>query len=610
MWRPLIRGTVSGRVRWATRHIPLPTGEWRRIYRVTPLLAPGLWPGGRWASAWWLDRVGLLRPRRWPALPGGRRRNWHSGFPRLPALDHAHLHLARLHPGSPQRARGLLPPVHPWHGPDPRARGGGAAQLSPGRVTETVTRTFAIDLRDGYGVTFSESTDRFRDLIATVGEQTRHIPYVWSSFAGCGRACGRASRAASSRANRTKCSGWLYRSPGVECNAKPVGFAMWPCSRASCPSCSVARTTGAPRGGKQRGDVLLLRLHRLRFGAWRAPPRPPSPAGSGRRAEPPSSGSNVSSGSVGAALLAQERAQPRLEQLADPVALPRLLGGVGAAVGAGVGQRLVGLGDVDDPRADRDLLPAQGVVASPFQNSWWYSTSGNAGRSCGTVASISALRRGCWRISWRSGSLSSSALCSTVPGTRTSPRLQKSAARRMVSISALGKSRARGGAHRVDGDAAAAPHRGRVLRLVRLHHRQQAGDRRRLGIGRRGGWGSRRSPPGTCGPSETPSSLAYVYPSDRRMFTAPGYIMSVTAGLSDSYLKGATNARRSSWSIERARRATESGVSDEAGSRGAECSQDCSPLCGRMGGRAGRGLRFRISGRSAATSPNTWRQLA
>ena len=48
-----------------------------------------------------------------------------------------------------------------------------------GRVTETVTRTFAIDLRDGYGVTFAESTDGFRDLIATVGEQTRHIPYLW-----------------------------------------------------------------------------------------------------------------------------------------------------------------------------------------------------------------------------------------------------------------------------------------------------------------------------------------------------------------------------------------------------------------------------------------------
>jgi hypothetical protein len=48
-----------------------------------------------------------------------------------------------------------------------------------GRVTETRTRTFAIDLRDGYGVTFSESTDGFRDLIATVGEQTRHIPYLW-----------------------------------------------------------------------------------------------------------------------------------------------------------------------------------------------------------------------------------------------------------------------------------------------------------------------------------------------------------------------------------------------------------------------------------------------
>lgn len=48
-----------------------------------------------------------------------------------------------------------------------------------GRVTETRTRTFAIDLRDGYGVTFAESTDGFRDLIATVGEQTRHIPYLW-----------------------------------------------------------------------------------------------------------------------------------------------------------------------------------------------------------------------------------------------------------------------------------------------------------------------------------------------------------------------------------------------------------------------------------------------
>ena len=58
-----------------------------------------------------------------------------------------------------------------------------------GRVTESVTRTFAIDLRDGYGVTFSESTDGFRDLIATVGEQTRHIPYLWVPSQG---AAGRA----------------------------------------------------------------------------------------------------------------------------------------------------------------------------------------------------------------------------------------------------------------------------------------------------------------------------------------------------------------------------------------------------------------------------------
>lgn len=48
-----------------------------------------------------------------------------------------------------------------------------------GRVTETRTRSFAIDLSDGYGVTFSENTLGFRDLIATVGEMTPHIPYLW-----------------------------------------------------------------------------------------------------------------------------------------------------------------------------------------------------------------------------------------------------------------------------------------------------------------------------------------------------------------------------------------------------------------------------------------------
>ena len=70
-------------------------------------------------------------------------------------------------------------------------------------MTETVTRTFAIDLRDGYGVTFSESTDRFRDLIATVGEQTRHIPCQVPSQGAVGRVV-MPKTTASSRANRTK----------------------------------------------------------------------------------------------------------------------------------------------------------------------------------------------------------------------------------------------------------------------------------------------------------------------------------------------------------------------------------------------------------------------
>jgi hypothetical protein len=53
-----------------------------------------------------------------------------------------------------------------------------------GRARETRTRTFALDLRDGYGVTFSENTGGFRDLIATVGEMTTHIPYVWVPASG------------------------------------------------------------------------------------------------------------------------------------------------------------------------------------------------------------------------------------------------------------------------------------------------------------------------------------------------------------------------------------------------------------------------------------------
>ena len=53
-----------------------------------------------------------------------------------------------------------------------------------GRMTESRTRTFAIDLRDGYGVTFSESTEGFRDLIGTVGQMTAHIPYLWVPASG------------------------------------------------------------------------------------------------------------------------------------------------------------------------------------------------------------------------------------------------------------------------------------------------------------------------------------------------------------------------------------------------------------------------------------------
>lgn len=53
-----------------------------------------------------------------------------------------------------------------------------------GRMTESRTRTFAIDLSDGYGVTFSESTEGFRDLIGTVGQMTAHIPYLWVPASG------------------------------------------------------------------------------------------------------------------------------------------------------------------------------------------------------------------------------------------------------------------------------------------------------------------------------------------------------------------------------------------------------------------------------------------
>ena len=48
-----------------------------------------------------------------------------------------------------------------------------------GQVREWRTRTFAIDLSDGYGVTFNEGTSDFHGLIATIGEHTAHIPYLW-----------------------------------------------------------------------------------------------------------------------------------------------------------------------------------------------------------------------------------------------------------------------------------------------------------------------------------------------------------------------------------------------------------------------------------------------
>ena len=48
-----------------------------------------------------------------------------------------------------------------------------------GRVRESRTRTFAIELSDGYGVTFNEGTSDFHGLIATIGERTAHIPYLW-----------------------------------------------------------------------------------------------------------------------------------------------------------------------------------------------------------------------------------------------------------------------------------------------------------------------------------------------------------------------------------------------------------------------------------------------
>ena len=48
-----------------------------------------------------------------------------------------------------------------------------------GRVRTRITRTFAIELSDGYGVIFNEDTTNFHGLIATIGARTTHIPYLW-----------------------------------------------------------------------------------------------------------------------------------------------------------------------------------------------------------------------------------------------------------------------------------------------------------------------------------------------------------------------------------------------------------------------------------------------